>query len=49
MLHGKGGRIRFDLPPEPLLRQWIRKFMTGRVLRIASNVPPLRFKVFLEP
>ena len=25
MLHGKGGRIRFDLPPEPLLRQWVRK------------------------
>jgi putative peptide zinc metalloprotease protein len=26
MLHGKGGRIRFDLPPEPLLSQWVRKF-----------------------
>jgi hypothetical protein len=25
LLHGKGGRIRFDLPPEPLLRQWVRK------------------------
>ncbi|MGC9450588.1 MAG: biotin/lipoyl-binding protein [Oceanipulchritudo sp.] len=27
LLHGRGGRIRFDLPPEPLLRQWIRKFL----------------------
>ena len=26
MLHGRGGRIRFELPPEPLLRQWLRKF-----------------------
>jgi len=26
VLHGRGGRIRFDLPPEPLLHQWIRKF-----------------------
>ena len=26
MIHGKGGRIRFELPPEPLLRQWVRKF-----------------------
>ncbi|MEX0323830.1 MAG: site-2 protease family protein [Puniceicoccaceae bacterium] len=26
LLHGRGGRIRFDLPPEPLLRQWFRKF-----------------------
>ena len=26
MLHGRGGRIRFDLPPEPLLRQWGRRF-----------------------
>jgi putative peptide zinc metalloprotease protein len=25
LLHGKGGRIRFDLPPEPLLKQWIRR------------------------
>jgi putative peptide zinc metalloprotease protein len=25
LLHGRGGRIRFDLAPEPLLRQWIRK------------------------
>ncbi len=23
--HGRGGRIRFDLPREPLLHQWIRK------------------------
>ena len=26
MLHGRAGKIRFDLPPEPLLQQWIRKF-----------------------
>jgi putative peptide zinc metalloprotease protein len=25
LLHGRGGRIRFDLPAEPLLRQWMRK------------------------
>lgn len=24
--HGRGGRIRFKLEPEPLLRQWIRRF-----------------------
>lgn len=26
LLHGRGGRIRFDLPAEPLLKQWVRKF-----------------------
>ena len=26
LVHGRGGRIRFDLPSEPLLRQWVRKF-----------------------
>ncbi|MGK0239408.1 MAG: putative peptide zinc metalloprotease protein [Candidatus Pelagisphaera sp.] len=26
LLHGRGGKIRFDLPSEPLLSQWIRKF-----------------------
>ena len=25
ILHGRSGKIRFDLPPEPLLQQWIRK------------------------
>jgi len=25
ILHGRSGKIRFDLPPEPLLHQWIRK------------------------
>lgn len=25
LLHGRGGRIRFDLPSEPLLEQWIRQ------------------------
>ena len=25
LLHGRSGKIRFDLPPEPLLRQWLRK------------------------
>ncbi|HEX8310800.1 MAG TPA: biotin/lipoyl-binding protein [Chthoniobacteraceae bacterium] len=24
-LHGRSGKIRFDLPPEPLLHQWTRK------------------------
>lgn len=27
MLHGRSGKIRFDLPPEPLLHQWIRKLL----------------------
>ena len=26
LLHGRSGKIRFDLPKEPLLRQWLRKF-----------------------
>jgi putative peptide zinc metalloprotease protein len=25
LLHGRSGTIRFDLAPEPLLRQWVRK------------------------
>lgn len=25
LLHGRGGRIRFELPPEPLLQQWTRR------------------------
>lgn len=25
-LHGRGGRLRFDLASEPLLKQWVRKF-----------------------
>ena len=25
LLDGRSGRIRFDLPSEPLLRQWLRK------------------------
>jgi putative peptide zinc metalloprotease protein len=25
ILHGRSGRIRFDLPAEPLLHQWVRK------------------------
>ena len=25
ILHGRSGKIRFQLPPEPLLEQWIRK------------------------
>jgi putative peptide zinc metalloprotease protein len=25
ILHGRSGKIRFDLPPEPLLHQWFRK------------------------
>jgi len=25
LVHGRGGRIRFDLPAEPLLSQWIRR------------------------
>ena len=25
LMDGRSGRIRFDLPPEPLLRQWLRK------------------------
>lgn len=25
ILHGRSGKIRFDLPAEPLLRQWIRR------------------------
>jgi putative peptide zinc metalloprotease protein len=25
ILHGRSGKIRFDLAPEPLLRQWLRK------------------------
>lgn len=25
LLHGRSGKIRFDLPPEPLLQQWARK------------------------
>ena len=25
LLDGRSGRIRFDLPPEPLLGQWLRK------------------------
>ena len=24
---GRSGKIRFDLPPEPLLRQWVRQFL----------------------
>jgi putative peptide zinc metalloprotease protein len=27
ILHGRSGKIRFDLPPEPLLHQWIRKLL----------------------
>lgn len=26
LLHGRGGRIRFELKPEPLLEQWVRRF-----------------------
>lgn len=26
LLHGRGGRIRFELEPEPLLTQWTRQF-----------------------
>jgi hypothetical protein len=25
LLHGRGGRIRFELKPEPLLEQWVRR------------------------
>jgi putative peptide zinc metalloprotease protein len=25
LLHGRGGRIRFQLSPEPLLSQWVRR------------------------
>ena len=27
ILTGRSGKIRFDLAPEPLLRQWVRQFM----------------------
>ena len=26
-LHGRAGRIRFDLEPQPLLQRWVRRFM----------------------
>lgn len=26
LLHGRGGQIRFELEPEPLLAQWLRRF-----------------------
>lgn len=26
LLHGRGGQIRFELPAEPLLQQWVRQF-----------------------
>ena len=26
LLHGRGGKIRFELEPEPLLTQWVRRF-----------------------
>lgn len=26
LLHGRAGKIRFDLPPEPLMRRWARRF-----------------------
>ena len=25
LLHGRSGRIRFDLEPEPLLPRWLRR------------------------
>ena len=25
LMHGRGGRVRFELPPEPLLEQWMRR------------------------
>ncbi len=27
LLHGWAGKIRFELPPQPLLSQWVRRIM----------------------